>query len=79
MIDTFPQEEVVMLVKDDVIDVDKLVEDNVVLQVPMQVLTPDEEQKGTMPSGFQNASGFRINRVDPRKIKQKLIHLMLVN
>lgn len=78
LIDTFPQEEVVMLVKDDVIDVNKLVEDNVVLQVPMQVLTPDEEQKGTMPSGNEwqvvsevKAESEQDKQVDPRLAKLK--------
>ncbi len=67
-----------MLVKDDVIDVDKLVEDNVVLQVPMQVLTPDEEQKGTMPSGAEwqvvsevAAESEQDKQVDPRLAKLK--------
>ncbi|TLQ04679.1 DUF177 domain-containing protein [Pediococcus stilesii] len=53
IISSFPQEDVVMLVQDDKIDVDKLIEDNVVLQVPMQVLTPEEEQAGIMPSGSE--------------------------
>jgi uncharacterized protein len=76
LIDDFPAEEVVMLVEEDVIDVDKLIEDNIVLQVPMQVLTPDEEFKGVMPSGSEwqviseaNNESEQDKQVDPRLAK----------
>ena len=76
LVDSFPEDEVVILVKDDIINVDKLVEDNIVLQVPMQILTPEEESKGIMPSGsdwevtseLENDSE-QAKHVDPRLAK----------
>lgn len=78
IIDSFAKEEVVMLVEDDVISVDKLIEDNIVLQVPMQVLTPEEEKEGVMPSGAEwqvisemDVESEHEKQVDPRLAKLK--------
>lgn len=76
LMDDFPQEEVVILVQDDQIDVNKLIEDNIVLQVPMQVLTPEEEDQGIMPSGSEwqvisevDDESEQDKQVDPRLAK----------
>lgn len=47
----YEKTDVVMVVTDDVIDVDKAIADNLLLQIPMQVLTPEEEATGVLPEG----------------------------
>ncbi|AEV95384.1 YceD family protein [Pediococcus claussenii] len=75
-LDDYSDEEVVVVVEDDVIDLNRAVEDNIVLQVPMQVLTSDEVAKGTMPSGNgwqvrseKDEQAEATKNIDPRLAK----------
>ncbi|MBT9672775.1 DUF177 domain-containing protein [Secundilactobacillus kimchicus] len=69
--------DVVIVAEDGVIDLDTAVADNLLLQIPMQVLSPEEQKAQTMPKG----KGWEVTRegdesadaqsVDPRLAKLK--------
>lgn len=45
------EEDTIVTVKDDTIDLQKAVEDNLLLSLPSVILTPEEEAKGDFPEG----------------------------
>lgn len=45
------EEDTIVTVKDDTIDLQKAVEDNLLLSLPSVILTPEEEAKGDFPAG----------------------------
>ena len=47
----FEKTDVVMVVKDDQIDFDKAIGDNILLQIPMHILSKAEQQGSEMPTG----------------------------
>ncbi|GEO73433.1 metal-binding protein [Levilactobacillus namurensis DSM 19117] len=47
----FEKTDVVMVVPDDLIDFDKAVGDNIILQIPMHILSDAEQQGAAMPEG----------------------------
>ncbi|KRN01582.1 metal-binding protein [Levilactobacillus senmaizukei DSM 21775 = NBRC 103853] len=47
----FEKTDVVMVITDDVIDFDKSVGDNILLQIPMHILSEDERKGAAMPTG----------------------------
>ncbi|ANZ62188.1 DNA-binding protein [Secundilactobacillus paracollinoides] len=50
-VDRYEKTDVVLYVEDDEIDVDKAVADNLLLQIPMQILTPAEQSAKSLPEG----------------------------
>lgn len=77
-LDDYANDEVVIVVDHDKINITEAVEDNIILQVPMQILTPEEESKGIMPTGNEwsvisedEESEERTQKVDPRLAKLK--------
>lgn len=78
-LDRFESTETVLPVQDDQIDFSKAVADNVILQIPMQIFSPDEESgKVPMPSGKdwevvseQDEQEVQTKQVDPRLAKLK--------
>ncbi|GEO69949.1 DUF177 domain-containing protein [Levilactobacillus acidifarinae] len=76
----FEKTDVVMVVPDDVIDFDKAVGDNLILQIPMHILSDTEKQGAAMPegTGWQVVSEADLAKVeaenqtvDPRLAKLK--------
>ena len=76
----FEKTDVVMVVEDDVIDFDKAVGDNIILQIPMHILSDAEKQGAAMPEGhdWQVVSEADLAKVeaenqsvDPRLAKLK--------
>lgn len=76
-LDNYNEEDVVIIVKNDIIDIGKAIEDNIVLQIPMHVVT-DQENQGLMPEG----NGWKVideespkdqdqDKTDPRWDKLK--------
>lgn len=75
----FEETDVVIVLEDDILDLKSVIEDNILLQIPMQVLT-EEEQKADaiLPSGrdWNLVSEDQLNKqqenqVDPRLAKLK--------
>ncbi len=50
-VNRYEKTDVVIYVDDDEIDVDKAVADNLLLQIPMQILTPAEQSAKSLPEG----------------------------
>ncbi|HIW71038.1 MAG TPA: DUF177 domain-containing protein [Candidatus Levilactobacillus faecigallinarum] len=76
----FEKTDVVMVVTDDQIDFDKAVGDNIILQIPMHILSDAESQGAAMPEGkdWQVVSEADLDKVeaenqsvDPRLAKLK--------
>ncbi|MCW3777639.1 DNA-binding protein [Lactobacillus sp. PFC-70] len=76
----FEKADVVMVVPDDLIDFDKAVGDNIILQIPMHILSDAEQQGAAMPEGqdWQVVSEADLDKVeaenqsvDPRLAKLK--------
>jgi len=76
----FEKSDVVMVVPDDVIDFDKAIGDNIILQIPMHILTDAEQEGSAMPEGkdWQVVSEADLSKVeaenkpvDPRLAKLK--------
>ncbi|MCH5462727.1 DUF177 domain-containing protein [Lactobacillus sp. LC28-10] len=76
----YEKSDVVLVVEDDVIDVDKAIADNLLLQIPMQVLTKAEQSADKLPEGQgwevtiegdQEAKESDSKTVDPRLAKLK--------
>ncbi|HJE44707.1 YceD family protein [Levilactobacillus namurensis] len=76
----FEKTDVVMVVPDDLIDFDKAVGDNIILQIPMHILSDAEQQGAAMPEGqdWQVVSEADLDKVeaenqsvDPRLAKLK--------
>jgi len=76
----FEKSDVVMVVPDDVIDFDKAIGDNIILQIPMHILTDAEQEGAAMPEGkdWQVVSEADLSKVeaenkpvDPRLAKLK--------
>ncbi|MCT3031550.1 DUF177 domain-containing protein [Pediococcus parvulus] len=78
-LDRFDATETVLPVQDDQIDFSKAVTDNIILQIPMQIFSPDEENgKVPMPAGDdweviseEDEKDAQIKQVDPRLAKLK--------
>ncbi len=78
-LDRFGPEETVLPVKDDRIDFSRAVADNIILQIPMQIFSPEEETGNEpMPAGKdwevvseEDKEEKKINHVDPRLAKLK--------
>ncbi|MCH4170606.1 MAG: DUF177 domain-containing protein [Lactobacillus sp.] len=47
----FEEDEVVLSFEDEVFDLQKAIEDNIILSLPTQILTPEEAQANLMPKG----------------------------
>ena len=75
----FEDTDVVIVLEDDILDLVSVVEDNILLQIPMQVLTEEEQQADAiLPSGqdWNLVSEDQLNKqqenqVDPRLAKLK--------
>lgn len=74
----YEKTDVVLVVEDDVIDVDKAIADNLLLQIPMQVLTKAEQSEDELPEGQDwqvtiegEAEESDSKTVDPRLAKLK--------
>ncbi|GEO66315.1 DUF177 domain-containing protein [Levilactobacillus spicheri] len=76
----FEKTDVVMVITDDVIDFDKAVGDNIILQIPMHILSDAEKQGAAMPEGqdwqvVKEADLAKVEAehqtVDPRLAKLK--------
>ncbi|WP_204120845.1 MULTISPECIES: DUF177 domain-containing protein [Levilactobacillus] len=76
----FEKTDVVMVVKDDEIDFDKAIGDNIILQIPMHILSDAEKQGEQMPTGddwevVSEADLAKVEKenqsVDPRLAKLK--------
>ncbi|KRN88540.1 YceD family protein [Ligilactobacillus ceti] len=65
----FGDNDVALVLEDDLIDLDQVVLDNILLQIPMQVLTNDEQQatEATLPTG----NDWQIVTEDQVKKKQE--------
>ncbi len=76
----FEKTDVVMVVKDDVIDFDKAIGDNIILEIPMHILSEAEQKGSKMPTGddwevVSEADLEKVEKenqsVDPRLAKLK--------
>ncbi|MFC6253814.1 YceD family protein [Secundilactobacillus hailunensis] len=79
-VDRYEKTDVVLVVADDEIDVDKAIADNLLLQIPMQVLTKAEQSADQLPEGHgwqvtvegdKEADESDSQTVDPRLAKLK--------
>lgn len=78
--DELVSEEEIIILDKEVIDLDESVEDNILLAIPMQLLSEDEQQSTEMPHGsgweviteetFQERAAQKANEtIDPRLAK----------
>ncbi|WP_125574251.1 YceD family protein [Levilactobacillus huananensis] len=76
----FEKTDVVMVVKDDLIDFDKAIGDNIILEIPMHILSKAEKQGAALPTGddwavVAEADLAKVEKenqsVDPRLAKLK--------
>ncbi|WP_178198421.1 YceD family protein [Ligilactobacillus sp. Marseille-Q7487] len=75
----FEDTDVVIVLDDDILDLNSVVEDNILLQIPMQVLTADEQREDAiLPSGNDwnvvyedQLKDQQEKQVDPRLAKLK--------
>ncbi|GAK46984.1 DNA-binding protein [Secundilactobacillus oryzae JCM 18671] len=79
-VNQFEEDDVVIVVEDDVIDFSKAVADNILLQIPMQVLSDEEVNSSKLPEGPDweviredelEAHKAENKQVDPRLAKLK--------
>ncbi|MGX7051622.1 YceD family protein [Leuconostoc palmae] len=79
-LDDFEETEAVFLLENDTLNVDEAILDNIIAELPLQILTPTEEQSDTLPSGndwhvvsqinFENEKKDRNEaQLDPRLAK----------
>ncbi|MFT8668248.1 YceD family protein [Liquorilactobacillus hordei] len=76
----FDANDVVIILEDDIFDLDRAVEDNILLQIPTRVLTTEEEASANLPQGkdWEVSEDSRNNQkqkdkdaIDPRLVKLK--------
>ncbi|MTV82641.1 YceD family protein [Secundilactobacillus folii] len=77
-LERYEESDVVLVVEDDVIDVDKAIADNLLVQIPMRVLTKAEREADQLPEGKGwtvtlegQAEESDSKSVDPRLAKLK--------
>lgn len=69
--------DVVIVADEGVVDLDKAVSDNLLLQIPMQVLSPDEKAAQSMPKGdgWEVTREGSVNPEDAKKVDPRLAKL----
>ncbi|WP_461239467.1 YceD family protein [Paucilactobacillus sp. N302-9] len=80
-LDRYEKDETVIVLDNETIDLDEAVAENIVLQIPMRILSPEESEGAPMPTGhdweviseddYDDAQAVEDNSVDPRLAKLK--------